>query len=328
MTIVMVILSSGLTQLTSRRPLLLGACMPSADKKYSKRDGPNYDRDDVERIRRSLWLVRKRTGDSVQKLTRRINAMQGEPDNETYPLNWKTLQRFDQGKSIWNIFLKFIDGYLDEIAPEEPIENLGDSLALFLGEKTVNMLGHEHSFDALQRKFVKAYDVYVEGQLFQPESEEEKRLTQAGKPIPNELAFRPVHPDADPFDRPFEIPYSRIYLRAIPASRWLRVTEIVTNEAMRNVDDDRLHSGEVFYDGILTFADFDNRFIIIGRGPVLNPPKVFVLEKQHHIDAEEPKPYVGAMISVGRQRYTTDIEAKQIRLMPVKGSPIIADDDD
>jgi hypothetical protein len=292
-------------------------------RRFKKSDGPKYDRDDKQRIWRSLCLLRARTGESIDALTMRINAVQGWPHSLEYPLNAKTLRRFYSGDNIWNIYAKFIEVYLDQIAPEQPIETFGDSLALFLGGRMFESIGDQEAAAWLGRRFVKAYDVFAAGRLIEP------------PPRDNPLQKRYVHPEPDPFDRPFEVPYSRLYLRAVPGSRWLRTTEFVFNPTLSEIRAaDDANPKTILFEGALTFADFNERYVLVSRSPStyqgdsFAPATVFIIEEQNHIDAELPLPYVGAMISTGKQGYVTDIRGSQVRLMPVKGSQSIAMDDD
>lgn len=297
-----------------------------------KQSGPRYDVTDFDRIPATLKRIAALRDVGAPTLSKEINLVnkraaeaKGQDADE---IQQRTVGRFLAGHKIEAKSLRLIEFYIEDRAPPEPIEIFGDALADFLGEAFTGLLGDPNSPEALARTFAKAYDCFLEGRLVNSDYAAMERGREDGRGVSMDEAQKLAFPEREyVWDRPFEIPFSRIFLQPLAGTNWLRTTEFVTNAEM-SAEQGASSVGKT-YDGVLSYGDVQDRFLLFAREPDFGEPRILILEPQSHLRQEPaPAPLVGSMIFIGVEGYITPIRSAQVRLMPVEGAGLIGGDQD
>lgn len=287
-------------------------------------EGPDYTQDDIIRIRRALEAYKKdRNIRGWPTVCAKINQYyEGKGGKSTKSLNLKTLQRFAKGHNVRPNVLKLIEGFTEAKAPINNIESLGDAAAALFGEMFGN-LGTGVALDTeLASKFVGCYDVFLEGQALTRNPDADVIETEDGGTLLGDF-WKPKYPDREyVWDRPFEIPYSRVFLTAVAWSGWLQVNEKTRNPNMGETDESWT-GGEVSK-GILTIADMSDRYVMIMKGTDSHRAKIYMLEPDQNSWGKPPaeQRFIGAVIAYAGENYLTTIGSRRVLFVPADQEPI------
>jgi hypothetical protein len=231
------------------------------------------------------------------------------------PLNQKTLQRFTSGKRIQPESARLIADFMDAMEPLEDIERVGDAAAQLFSTMFASVTGDGPLGDKLARDFVANYDVFLEG----------RALTRNPDPQARNH-WIPKYPDREyAWDRPFEIPYSRISLIHEPYANWLRVVEHVFNTAMDAADEEWI-GGEV-YKGVLTASGLDSQYVIVLKDKSLENARTYIIEPDQNTWGQplDKQRLVGGGVGYVGEKYVSTIGARQIMFVPTEGEAPLSD---
>lgn len=289
---------------------------------------PYYDQEDKNRIFRSLHVYRTQHAIGIPTLCSRINTYlnrrAGGVAQDT--VEEKTLQRFMGGKNVRSATLKLLELYAEHVFPAPPLDYLGESLANFFVEGLIQPERYSTTDEYLADNFVKEYDVFLEGFYYSRDQESEEYIkTESGTIIKTHSVK--VYPDNEYiWEKPFEIPYGKIFFEYIPAAQYLKVTEFVLNENMSDLKDDvevggtdPTARGNRIFKGALVAASDVDLFAIVMRSADWAEPKFYILEPERYVYGEPTKiRFFGCQVAVPSQdRIATRVRSGTIKLVPV-----------